>query len=189
MQKWIILIVVCIILILGVVVVCNVSIETEYTPETEIEETELRKTIVTLYFTDKNTKEIVKEIQLIDSKLLLKEPYREMINLLLKGPQNSNNEKVFPENVQILDCNFENGCVTVNFDQNIEPEGITQERREAIYTTIYNTLKELREVNKIKILVCGEEKQDYLDIESKYFLDDNSTENKTSENVVSENIT
>ncbi len=189
MQKWIILIVVCIILILGVVVVCNVSIETEYTPETEIEETELRKTIVTLYFTDKNTKEIVKETQLIDSKLLLKEPYREMINLLLKGPQNSNNEKVFPENVQILDCSFENGCVTVNFDQNIEPEGITQERREAIYTTIYNTLKELREVNKIKILVCGEEKQDYLDIESKYFLDDSSTENKTSENVVSENIT
>ena len=55
MQKWIIIAVIVIILILTTVIVLNVDIETEYTPETEIEETELRKTIISLYFLDKNT--------------------------------------------------------------------------------------------------------------------------------------
>ena len=53
MQKWIILFVIFIILILTTIIVLNVDIETEYTPETEIEETELRKTIITLYFINK----------------------------------------------------------------------------------------------------------------------------------------
>ena len=61
MQKWIIIAVIAIILILTTVIVLNVDIETEYTPETEIEETELRKTIISLYFLDKNTMELVKE--------------------------------------------------------------------------------------------------------------------------------
>lgn len=171
MQKWIIFIVVCLILILGVVIVSNVSIETEYTPETEIEDTELRKTIITLYFEDKNTNEIVKETQLIDSKELLNEPYKELINLLIKGPQNTNNDRVLPENVQVLDCNFEDGCVTINFSKELEYENITQEDRDDIYTTIYNTLKELKEVNSIKIMIEGEQKQEYLDVESKYFVE------------------
>ena len=41
MQKWIILIVVCVILIIGTVIILNVDIETEYVPETEIEEMSL----------------------------------------------------------------------------------------------------------------------------------------------------
>ena len=66
MQKWIILFVIFIILILTTIIVLNVDIETEYTPETEIEETELRKTIITLYFINKDTKEMVKESRLIE---------------------------------------------------------------------------------------------------------------------------
>ena len=75
MQKWIILIVVAIIVIIGIFIALNVSIETEYVPETEIEEVELRKTIVTLYFKDKTSGDLTKETRLIDSKLLLREPY------------------------------------------------------------------------------------------------------------------
>lgn len=182
MQKWIILIVICIILILGIIIICNVSVETEYTPETEIEEVELRKTIIALYFKDKNSGDIVKETQLIDSKTLLKDPYKELVDLLLNGPQNTNNERIIPENTQILDCKFENGCVTINFSKDIENENITQDTREKIYVTIYNTLKELKEVDYIKILVENEEKKEYLDIEEKYFVRNVSEENKINEN-------
>lgn len=188
MQKWIILIIVCLILILGIFIISNVSIETEYTPETEIEEVELRKTIVTLYFKDRNSGEVVKETQLIDSKILLNEPYKELVNLLIKGPQNSNNERLIPENTQILDCSFENGCVTINFSKELENENMDQATREKIYTTLYNTLKELREVNHVKILIENEQKQEYLDIESQYFVEDNNSENEISENMVSQNI-
>ena len=72
MQKWIILVVVCVILILGTIIMMNVDIETEYVPETEIEDIELRKTIVTLYFNNTQTSELAKETRLIDSKELLK---------------------------------------------------------------------------------------------------------------------
>ena len=93
MQKWIILIVVFIIIVLSIFIISNVSVETEYTPETEIEDVELRKTIVTLYFKNKETGEMAKETRLIDSKDLLKNPYEELLNLLMQGPENSNYEK------------------------------------------------------------------------------------------------
>ena len=83
MQKWIILVTVSLILILGVVVVINCNIETEYVPETEIADKELRKTMVNLYFQDKTSKELVKESRLIDSKNLLREPYKELLNMLM----------------------------------------------------------------------------------------------------------
>lgn len=179
MQKWIILIVVCIILVLGILVVSNISIETEYTPETEIEEVELRKTIVTLYFKDKESGDIIKETQMIDSKDLLKNPYEVLVKLLLSGPQNSNYEKIIPDNVTILDTNFDNGCVTINFSKELENENIGQDVKEKIYTSISKTLKELKEVNSIRILIEGEEKEDYMNIRL-----NNSSEISNNENVI-----
>ena len=49
MQKWIILTILLIITIAGILIVINVDIETEYVPEVEVEEKELRKTIISLY--------------------------------------------------------------------------------------------------------------------------------------------
>ena len=100
MQKWIILIVICIILILGVIVVLNIDIETEYVPETEVEETELRKTIITLYFYNKENREIAKETRLVDSKVLLKDPDNGLVCMLVNGPENPNSEKIIPENTK-----------------------------------------------------------------------------------------
>ena len=68
MQKWIILTIILLIGIIGGFIVMNVSIETEYVPESEFEESELRKTIVSLYFKDKNSNQIIKETKMIDSK-------------------------------------------------------------------------------------------------------------------------
>lgn len=156
MQKWIILIVVFIIVVLSIVIVSNVSVETEYTPETEIEDVELRKTIVTLYFKNKETGELAKETRLIDSKDLLKDPYGQILNLLVQGPENSNYERVIPENVTIVDTKFENGCVTVKFSKELA-ENLDENKRKDITSSVSSTLTQLTEVTSINVLVEGEE--------------------------------
>lgn len=163
MQKWIILGVVVLIVIIGITIVLNVDIETEYIPESEIEEEELRKTIVSLYFREKDSGEIVKETRLIDSKDLLKDPYGKLVNMLLEGPQNGNLENVFPDNVNIIDSKYENGSVIINFNS----EFLNVQKPDSIVESIEKTLKELTEVTNIKILVEG----------------NNINENETTQNV------
>lgn len=149
MQKWIILGTIILIVIIGIVVVTNIDIETEYIPESEIEEVELRKTIVSLYFLDRETGGIAKETRLIDSKELLKNPYEKLIDMLLEGPKDNNLEKVLPENVKVLNSKYENGCVTINFSS----EFLEINDKHKIMEAIEKTLTELTEVTNIKILV------------------------------------
>ncbi len=166
MQKWIILLVVFIIVVLSIFIVSNVSVETEYTPETEIEDVELRKTIVTLYFKNKETGELAKETRLIDSKELLKDPYGKILNLLVQGPENSNYERIIPEGVTIADTKYENGCVTVKLrKENVE---IDETTKNDIINSFNNTLTQLTEVTSVKLLIEGEE-------------ENSESENKTNE--------
>lgn len=182
MQKWIILGTIILIVIIGIVVVTNIDIETEYIPESEIEEVELRKTIVSLYFKEKETGEIVKETKLIDSKELLKNPYEKLINMLLEGPQNNNLEKVIPENVKILSTKYENGCVTINFNS----EFLNVEEKDKIVDSIEKTLKELTEVTIIKVLVDGNELDDNVNLNVNQNV--NQDVNVETANVNSSNI-
>lgn len=169
MQKWIILGTVILIVIIGIVIVINVDVETEYIPESEIEEVELRKTIVSLYFREKETGEIVKETRLIDSKDLLKNPYEKLINMLQDGPQNSNLERILPENVSIIETKYETGCVTINFNS----EFSNIEDKSKIIEAIEKTLKELTEVTKIKILIDGNEVENVNSQSTVFSEDDN----------------
>lgn len=156
MQKWIIMIIVIIIAVLGIFIVFNMDIETEYVPESEIEETELRKTIITLYFVDKSTGELSKETRMIDSKELLKNPYKTLIDLLINGPENTNYIGIFPINTKLLDVKFENGIVIMNFSKEFS-ENIEVGNLEVRKKAIYQTLTQLTEVYEIKILVEGVE--------------------------------
>lgn len=188
MQKWIILGTVILIVIIGIVIVINVDVETEYIPESEIEEVELRKTIVSLYFKEKETGEIVKETRLIDSKDLLKNPYEKLITMLQDGPQNSNFENILPENVSIIETKYESGCVSINFNS----EFSNIEDKSKIIEAIEKTLKELTEVTEIKILVEGNEVQiseDTMQVEN--IVQNEIVENQNiaaSENISSQNI-
>lgn len=155
MQKWIILFVIFTILILTTVIVLNVDIETEYTPETEIEETELRKTIVSLYFQDKNTKELVKESRLIDSKELIINPYKEVVNMLISGPENSNYERCIPENTQVLETKLEGDCLIISFSKDFSECISNEEHKTKVIDSIYQSLKDFTEVNSVKILIEG----------------------------------
>ena len=155
MQKWIILIVMVIIVALSIFVILNVNVETEYTPESEVADEELRKTIITLYFKEKGAEELVKETRLVDSKDLLLDPYEKLVRLLLEGPENENNEKLIPEGVNLLDVKFNNGYVDVNFSKEFSENEYDEKTLTLIFNSIYNTLKELTEVNGIRILVDG----------------------------------
>ncbi len=127
----------------------------EYTPEEEISDTQLRETVVTLYFLDKNSNTLKSEGKLIDSVLLLQNPYKELVNLLILGPNSENLSKVFPENTQILDAYIKNNCVTLDFSDeilNFENE----DQKYNIINSILNTLSQLNEVNSVEFMINNE---------------------------------
>ena len=164
MQKWIILIVVCLIIILGCIVVMNFKVETEYVPETEIEDKELRKTIVSLYFQDKITKEIVKESRLIDSKNLLRDPYIELIKMLIEGPESDNYEKIIPEGTHIKDITLNANMITLNLSNEFVEKSVDDKQRFNSIASIVKTLTELTEINEIKIIIEGNEIDGFIEI-------------------------
>lgn len=131
------------------------NLYSDYTPEEEISSTQMRETIVTLFFVDTTTNNLKSEGKLIDSISLLQNPYKQLIELLLKGPENTTLNSVFPENTQILDATFENNCVTLNFSS--ELLNYTDDTQKYnIINSILNTLTQLNEVNSFKIVINNE---------------------------------
>ena len=78
MKKAIVVILVIVLIVVVGVLLFNTNVEVEYVPEAEIEDVDLRKTMVALYFQNAQTKELQKEPRLIDSKELLLDPYAEL---------------------------------------------------------------------------------------------------------------
>ena len=56
----------------------------EYTPEEEISSKQMRETTVNLFFVD-NSGNIKSEGKIIDSAILLQNPYKQLVELLLAG--------------------------------------------------------------------------------------------------------
>ena len=127
----------------------------EITPEEEINSKQLRETIVTLYFLDKNSGTLKNEGKLIDSKELLNNPYKKILELLLLGPQSDSLTSVFPENVKILDTEINSGCVTLNFSEELLNYS-DEVQKNNIINALLKTLTELNEVDSIKILINNE---------------------------------
>lgn len=136
----------------------------EYTPQEEITEEELRKTIISLYFNNKETNTLMPEARLIDVKILAKNPYEEIVNLLIKGPKSEKLEKVIPEGTILNEAKIIGNVVYLDFSKEFieNHPGGTEEESKTIYS-IVNTLLELNEVNSVKILIDGEENQCFKD--------------------------
>lgn len=165
MKKTIIIILVILGLLICGILLFNMNVEVEYVPEEEIADTDLRKTMITLYFQNAESKELQKESRLIDSKELLLDPYVELLNMLMNGPENESLEKLIPDGTKILGVELKGNCLNINFSKEFienfkESE---KEKKNTIYS-IVNTLTELTEINSIKILVEGEERDDFKDI-------------------------
>ena len=101
----------------------NEEMINEYIPEVEISDSELRKTLVTLYFLD-DSGNIKSEARLIDSKELLRNPYIALVGMLLEGPKSAELKESIPEGTKIIDARLNKKCVTINlskeFVQNAE---------------------------------------------------------------------
>lgn len=157
-KKIIIGVAILLVICFGVFIFCNVGIETEYTPETEIDETEYRNTVVSLYFQNKESKELQVEARLLDSKELLDNPYNKLVNLLLGGTELETLESPIPQDTKLIGTVLENECLVVNLSKEFlnTPEGDAIARTNAIYS-IVNTLTELKEVSAVKFLIDGAE--------------------------------
>ena len=134
----------------------------EYTPEEEITQEQLRQTIVSLYFPNKETNEITPEARLIDITEIINTPYEKLINLLIEGPKNEKNKKIIPENTKIQKTYMEGDCLYLDFSS--EFLDYNKEEKDIMIKCIVNTLTELTEVNKIKILINNEENQEFTNI-------------------------
>ena len=138
------------------------EITEEYTPQEEISEEQLRQTIVTLYFLSKDTKEITPEARLVDIKDIITNPYENLINLLIEEPKNEKNQKVIPDNTKLNKTYMEGDCSTLDFSQEILNYDKNDEKaKENMVNTIVNTLTELTEVNKVKILIDGNQSEEF----------------------------
>lgn len=137
----------------------------EYTPEEEISENQLRQTIVSLYFPSKETKELTPEARLVDIKEIINNPYEKIVNLLIKGPKNEKNEKVIPENTKLLKAYMDGECLVLDFSSEILNYDKTDEKaKENIENSLLKSLTQLTEVNSIKILVDGNENEEFKEI-------------------------
>ena len=141
------------------------TIVEEYVPEEEITEEQLRQTIVSLYFLDTQTNELVPEARLIDIKEMMTVPYEKLVNLLIEGPKNEKNKKIIPDNTKLLRNYLEGDCLVLDFSQeflNYNKEN--KNGKENLVNSIVNTLTELSEINKVKILIDGKENQEFNEI-------------------------
>lgn len=136
----------------------NEEIISEYVPEVEISDNELRKTIVTLYFKEKDQKNIKSEARLVDSKELLREPYKVLIGMLVEGPKDSKLETAIPENTKVLKTELKGSTVIIDLSEEFINQAPEEEieKSNMIYS-IVNTLTELKEVDSVKFLINGEE--------------------------------
>ena len=160
-KKIIAIITLILIIIIGIYIYNNISIEKnvdeyqDYTPQEEISEEQMRQTKVILFFANSETGELESETKIVDANLLIKEPYKEIMNLLIKGPQSSNLKKLIPEGTALHDIKVEKSCAIINLSNeflNYE----TDENKLKIINSIVNTLTNLKEINSVKFLINGE---------------------------------
>lgn len=156
MQKWIILGVVVVLAILTTVIVFNMEIETEFVPEVEASNETLRKTNVSAYFKNKASNVIEKENILLDSKNLIKDPYNEIVSILINKPENENLVSIFPDGTAMPEIYYEKGVVTVDFKENSEllKEEINVDE---IKQVLNDALKQFTEVENVVVIVDSKE--------------------------------
>ena len=153
----------------GILIFCNMSVEkidnnienNEIIPEEEISDEQLRETTINLYYINNNN-EITAEMRKIDSKILLKDPYKEVMNLLVKGPISDNLKTAFPENVLINNIQKNGDCLIIDFSKEfIENQKEDVQTQKLVINQILKTATQFTEINSIKILINGEENLEF----------------------------
>lgn len=155
------------IIIIAIIIYKNISIEKnsdianeyqDYTPQEEISEEQMRQTKVVLYFENIDTGELETEIKIVDANTLINNPEKELMNLLIKGPQSSNLKKLIPDGTVLHDITIQNSCAEINVSNEFLNYGDEQNKLKII-NSIVNTLTNLKEINSVKFLINGEQNE------------------------------
>lgn len=162
MKKGVIVALVVLIALMMGIFLFNANVEVEYVPEAEIEEVDMRKTMVALYFQNAETRELQKETRLIDSKELLLEPYEELLKMLINGPESDFLAKTIPEGTRILGVELVGDVLQVNVSKEfVENRPQDENEQRNCVNSIVNTLTELNEVSAVKFLIEGQEAEGF----------------------------
>ena len=141
----------------------------EYQPQEEISDEQQRQTIVSLYFKNKSTDELVPEGRLIDVKLLLDEPYKTLMQLLIEGPKNEKLEKLIPDGTVINKIELKKDILYIDLSKEfVENHKGGEELESNTIYSIVNTMTGLTEVNGVKILIDGKADQSFKDGKIKF---------------------
>lgn len=139
----------------------NTIIDNVIIPEEEISDEQLRETTVNLFYINENN-EISAEIRKLDSKILLNNPYQEIMNLLLVGPKTENLKSAIPKNVRINDITKNGDNLIIDFSKEfVENQVDDVEIQGLAISQIVNTVTQFTEINSIKILIDGEENKSF----------------------------
>ena len=87
-----------------------------------------------------------------------------MVELLINGPKNDKLKGIIPENTKLLNSSLEGECLTLDFSSellNYNKED--SKEKDNLINSIVNTVTELNEVNKVKILINGQTNDDFKD--------------------------
>ena len=102
---------------------------------------------------------------MIDIKEIINNPYEKLINLLIEGPKNEKNKKIIPENTKLNKNYLEDDCVVLDFSKELLNYSKKDKNEKTnIINSIVNTLTQLKEVNKVKILIDGKENNEFKNI-------------------------
>lgn len=179
-KEGIIIIIILVLLVIGVgiyILLNNPKEVEEYIPEEEISEEQLRQTIVTLYFKNKENGQIETETRKVDVNVLIKEPYNYLITELINGPKNEKLERTIPDGVKLNSTKLDGDVLIIDFSKEFILNASEQkDEQNKLLNSIVNTLTELTEVNYIRILIDGEE--------NKGFTDNNIMFNKNMERII-----
>ncbi len=158
----IILIIIISILIIGTIsteVDKNVENIAEIQPEEEISDEEMRQTNVDLYFEDSTSRILVTEERKMDSKELIDNPYKKVLDMLIQGPESEKLTNPIPEGTKLNNAKYEKGILYVD----LSSEFLNSNGTNSIYS-IVNTMTEFTEINGIKFTIDGEVKDGLKDI-------------------------
>ena len=171
-RKKIFLYLVCAILILGgIIYYLSGKVEItkedeiqEYIPEAEITDEQLRTTVVSLYFLQKETNSLIPEARSIDVKEITKEPYITLMNLLIGGPKNEKLTKTIPDGTKVNEIKIEKNTLIIDLSKEFieNHEGGVEAESQSVYS-IVNTMTQLNEVEAVKIKIDGNESTGFKD--------------------------
>ena len=109
----------------------------EYTPQEEISDEQFRSTNVKLYFKEVSSNNLKCESRSVDAKELISNPYITLFNLLIKGPNSEELQKVIPDGTVINNAYISKDTLVLDLSEEFIKSNILRCRSWKYYYLLY----------------------------------------------------